>query len=52
MTIGALALAGVFGFAGYFAKDSILAIASEEGRMPSTGSACSPRSCPPCTSAG
>ena len=33
MTIGALALAGVFGFAGYFAKDSILAIASEEGRM-------------------
>jgi NADH-quinone oxidoreductase subunit L len=32
MTIGALALAGVFGLSGYFAKDAILAIASEEAR--------------------
>jgi NADH-quinone oxidoreductase subunit L len=32
MTIGALALSGVIGLSGYFAKDSILAIASEEGK--------------------
>jgi NADH-quinone oxidoreductase subunit L len=32
MTIGALSLAGVFGLAGYWAKDSILAIADEEGK--------------------
>jgi NADH-quinone oxidoreductase subunit L len=32
MTIGALSLAGVLGFAGYFAKDEILTIASGSGR--------------------
>ena len=30
--VGGLALAGVFGLSGYFAKDAILAIASEEAR--------------------
>jgi len=33
MGIGALSLAGVYGFAGYFAKDQILTIASESGRV-------------------
>ncbi len=32
MAIGALALSGVIGLSGYFAKDAILAIASEEGK--------------------
>jgi NADH-quinone oxidoreductase subunit L len=32
MAIGGIALSGVFGLSGYFAKDSILAIASEEGK--------------------
>ena len=33
MTIGALSLAGVIGLSGYFGKDAILTIASEEGRQ-------------------
>jgi NADH-quinone oxidoreductase subunit L len=32
MTVGGLALAGVFGLSGYFAKDAILVTASEQGR--------------------